>query len=50
MKILNPKSSESIIPLIVINKKLRFNFFLQLTKPFGLFLGLPFIFLRWGSA
>ena len=50
MKLLNPKSSESKIPLLVIDKKIKFGFFLQLKAPFGLYIRLPFIFARWGSA
>ena len=50
MKLINPKSSESIFPLLVIDTKIKFGFFLQLKPPFGLYIRLPFIFARWGSA
>jgi hypothetical protein len=50
MKIINPKSSESPFPLLIIDAKIKFGFFLQINKPFGLYIRLPFIFARWGSA
>ena len=50
MKLLNPKSSESKIPLLVIDGQFKFGFFLQTKAPFGLYIRLPFIFARWGSA
>lgn len=50
MKIINPKSSENIIPLIVADKKIKFGFFLQCGKPFGLYIRVPFLLVRWGSA
>jgi hypothetical protein len=50
MKIYAPKSSESPLPLFVIDGKIRFNFFCQLRQPFGLLIRVPFMLLRWGSA
>lgn len=50
MKIYSPKSSESPLPLVVIDSKIRFAFFLQVRSPFGLLIRIPFILLRWGSA
>lgn len=50
MKLLNPKSSESKVPLLVIDSKFKFGFFFQGGKPFGLYIRLPFVFARWGCA
>jgi len=50
MKILNPKSSESIVPLLIVDKKIKFGFFIQLQSPFGFYIRLPFVMIRWGSA
>lgn len=35
-KVLNPRSSESWIPLFVIDRKIKFGFFLQQMTPLGL--------------
>jgi hypothetical protein len=50
MKLLNPKSSESIVPLLIIDRTIRFGFFLQVRAPFGLYIRVPFLMMRWGSA
>lgn len=50
IKVLNPKSSESIIPFFVIDAQIKFGFFLQTQEPFGLYIRIPFVMLRWGSA
>jgi hypothetical protein len=38
MKILNPKSSESWIPFVVIDRKVKFGFILQVMTRWGLIL------------
>lgn len=50
MRLLNPRSSESVVPLLVIDRKMKFGFFLQVKRPFGLYIRLPFVWARWGSA
>lgn len=45
-----PRSAESSFPMIVIDKEFKFDFFLQRESPFGLYIRLPFLWLRWGSA
>lgn len=50
IKVLNPKSSESRIPFFVIDSRIHFGFFLQMQDPFGLYIRIPFVMLRWGSA
>ena len=50
MKVLNPRSSESPCPLLVLDRKFRFGFFVQFQSPFVLYLRLPFVWMRWGSA
>jgi hypothetical protein len=50
MKLINPKSSESRLPLLVADRKFKVGFFLQAKAPFGLYIRVPFLFARWGSA
>jgi hypothetical protein len=50
MKIYSPKTSENYLPLIVLDGKLKLDFFLQVKKPFGLLIRVPFLLVRWGSA
>ena len=49
-KILNPYSSLSWIPFFVFDSRIKFGFFLQMKDPFGLYIRVPFMFVRWGSA
>jgi hypothetical protein len=50
MKLINPKSSESRLPLLVVDSKIKFGFFVQRGRPFGLYIRLPFVMARWGCA
>jgi len=50
MKLISPRSSESVIPLVVITRRVKFQFFLQARSPFGLLIQIPFLIIRWGSA
>lgn len=50
MKLINPRSSEGVWPLLMVDGKVKFGFFLQLAAPFGLYIRVPFIMARWGSA
>ena len=56
-KLLNPRSSESRIPLLVIDSRWKWGFYFQMARPgakykkcFGLYLRVPFIMARWGCA
>ncbi len=44
-----PKSAESKLPMIVVDTRIRLKL-LYFSNPFGLFIRLPFIWFRWGSA
>lgn len=50
MKIYVPKSAESKLPMIVIDHRIKFGWFLQRQSPFGLYIRIPFLWMRWGSA
>jgi hypothetical protein len=50
IRILNPRTSECIIPLLEVDTKIKFGFFVQFKSPFGLYIRLPFVWARWGSA
>ncbi len=45
-----PRSAESKLPMVVLTTRRRFQFFMQRKAPFGLFIAVPFLWLRWGSA
>ena len=49
MKLFSPASSESVWPLVVLNSRFKFDFFFH-TKPFGMLIRVPFLWLRWGCA
>lgn len=50
LALISPRSSESRIPLVVVDSSLKFDFYFQWRGCFGLYIRLPFIFLRWGCA
>lgn len=59
MKLLTPRTSEGFLPYIVLDWAIRFGFWLQYPSkikhlggrwPFGLFIRVPFLRLRWGCA
>ncbi len=50
MKVISPRSSESKFPLLIIDRKIKFGFFLQISHPFGLYIRIPCVMARWGSA
>lgn len=59
MIVIRPKSSEEIVPLVWIDGQVRFGCFLQWPSkiphlggrhPFGLWIRVPFLSLRWGCA
>jgi hypothetical protein len=50
LTIMCPRSAEMIVPFVVIDQRWAFDFFVQLRSPFGLFIRVPFLWLRWGGA
>lgn len=49
--IMSPWSSEDWIPLVWVDLKFRFRFLhIRKPSPFGLYIRVPFLGMRWGSA
>jgi hypothetical protein len=49
--IFSPRSSLSLLPLVIVDERVKWEFFIiRHPSPFGLYIRIPFLMLRWGSA